>query len=191
MIRSGERAGDRPDRPQASVRSVAAHARLLHKDDVGAHFALDVVAQPQTIEHAGREALRDNVGNGDETLRNFQALRVPNVERNAALAGILVVVLAAHIQIGDPGKRRRRRLARLPAADWRHCGEARVGIFLPFDLDAFGAQRRREPRAAGGGKKPGKVEDAHILQWKRTPTGRTAPAQPRAAWRRQAPRPSR
>jgi hypothetical protein len=88
---------------------------------------------------------------------------VPNVERNAALAGVLVVVLAAHIRIGDPGKRRRRQLARLPAADRRHCGEARVRIFFPFDLDAFGAQRRREARAAGGGQKPGKVEDAHIL----------------------------
>ena len=98
MIRSGERAGDRPDRPQASVGSIAAHARLLHIDDVRAYFTLDVVAQPQTVKHAGGEALRDNVGNGDETLRDLQALGVPNVERNAALAGVLVVVLAAHIR---------------------------------------------------------------------------------------------
>src|SRR3984957_17077490 len=60
MIPSGERAGDRPHRPQASVGSVAAHARLLHVDDVGADFALDVVAQPQPVKHAGGEALRDN-----------------------------------------------------------------------------------------------------------------------------------
>src|ERR1700728_1927120 len=66
VIRSSERAGDRPDRSQASVGAIAPHPRLLHIDDVGAYFTLDVVAQPQTVEHAGREALGDNVGDGDE-----------------------------------------------------------------------------------------------------------------------------
>ncbi len=98
VIRSRERGGDRADSPQTSVGPIAPHARLLHIDDVGTYFALNVIAEPQTVKHAGRETLRDNVGNGDQALRDLEALRVANVERDAALAGILVVVLPAHIR---------------------------------------------------------------------------------------------
>ena len=90
-----------------------------------------------------------------------------DVQRNAALAGVLVVELAAHVGVLHPRQRAGRRIARGSAADRRHRGEPRVGIVLPLDLEAFGAHRGEEARAAGGRQEPGEIEDLHTLQRKR------------------------
>ena len=102
-----------------------------------------------------------------QPLGDLQPFRMADVQRDAALAGVLVVELAAHVGVGDAGQRRGRRIARRPSAHRRHRGQARVGIVLPFDLDALGAQRGEEARAAGGRQEPGEVEDAHALQRER------------------------
>ena len=88
-----------------------------------------------------------------------------DVERDAALAGVLVVELAAHVGVGHAGQRRRsraRRASRPPTG--RHRAEAGVGIGVPLDLDALGAERGEEAGAAGRGEEPGEVEDAHAVE---------------------------
>src|SRR5580704_15377542 len=79
------------------------------------------------------------------------------------LAGILVVELAAHVGIAHAGQRTGRRIARDAAADRRHCRQPRVGIVLPLDLEALRAHCGEKPRAAGGRKKPGEIEDLDPL----------------------------
>ena len=73
------------------------------------------------------------------------------------------------------GQRTGRRVARARAADRRHRGQPRVGIVLPFDLEAFGAHRREKPGAAGRREEPREIEDPHALQRERLVVQRRQP----------------
>src|SRR5437588_6834091 len=92
---------------------------------------------------------------------------MPDVQRDPALARVLVVELTAHVGIGHAGQRTGRRVTRRAAADGRHRGHARVRVALELDLDALGAEGGEEPRTAGRGEKPREVEDADPLQRER------------------------
>ena len=116
------------------------------------------------MQYAGREPLGDDIADAHHVLGDLQAFGVPDVQRDAALAGILVVELAAHVGVAHAGQRAGRRIARRAAADRRHRRQPRVGIVLPFDLEALRTHRGEKPRAAGGGKKPREIEDLDSLQ---------------------------
>src|SRR5262249_38179752 len=90
-----------------------------------------------------------------------------DVERNAALAGILVVELAAHVGIDHALERGSGLHARLAAADRRHGSEPRVGMALEFDFEAFGTERAQEPRAAGRRQEPREIEHANAIERER------------------------
>ncbi len=87
-----------------------------------------------------------------------------HVQRYAALARILVVELAAHIRVRDPLEGRRRLLPGFAAADRRHRGHAGVGMALQLHLEAFRPKGAHEAGAAGGGQKPGEVENADAVE---------------------------
>src|SRR5262249_22148011 len=91
------RGGDWPDRAEASIGALRAHARLLHVDDVGLDLAHRLVTEPPTVEHTRREAFRDDVAHRHQPLGDFEAFGMADIERNATLAGILVVELTAHV----------------------------------------------------------------------------------------------
>src|SRR5579872_5635269 len=97
-----------------------------------------------------------------------------DVERDAALARILVEEIAAHVGILDPRQWPRRLIACLAAADRRHPRQPRVGIVLPFDLVALRAHRREKARAARGGEKPGEIENLDALERERLVVQRRA-----------------
>src|SRR3979411_2114665 len=97
---------------------------------------------------------------------------MPHVERDAALAGIFVVELPAHVEIGHAGQRRSRLVARLASADRRHRGETRSRVALQFDLDAFGPEPTHEPRATRRSEEPRKIHDAYAIQRKRLAAAR-------------------
>jgi len=162
--RSRESGGDRAHGSQPAVSSVAPHAGLLDIDDVGADAAQHVIAEPEALQHARRKPLGDNIADSDEGLGDLQPAGIANVERKPALAAVLVVELTAHVRIGDPGQRRGRRAARLSAANRRHGGETRVGIFLPLDLQTLRTHGGEEPRAAGRRQEPRKIENPDVLQ---------------------------
>ena len=90
-----------------------------------------------------------------------------DVERDAALAGVLVVELAAHVGIGHALERGGGLHARLATADRRHGGEPRVGMALELDLEAFGAKRAQKPRPAGGCQEPREIEHANAVKRER------------------------
>ena len=151
--------GHRPDGAHPAVGAVRAHAGLLDVDDVGPNALQHVVAEPQALQHAGRKPLGDDVADPHQVLGDLQSLRMADVQRDAAFAGILVVELAAHVGVAHAGQRPGRGVARGAAADRRHRREAGVGIVLPFDLEALGAhrgqktgcrRRRRETRRSRG-----------------------------------------
>ena len=126
-----------------------------------------VVAEAQPLQHARRKPFGHDIADAHQVLGDLQPLRVADVQRNAALAGVLVVEMAAHVGVPDPRQRPGRRVARGAAADRRHRRQPRVGIVLPLDLEALRAHRGEKPRAAGRGEKPGEIEDLDALQRKR------------------------
>jgi hypothetical protein len=87
-----------------------------------------LAAEPQLLEYAGREPLGNDVADADHVLGDLQALRMADIERDATLAGILVIELAAQIGIAHTGQRTGRNIARLAAPDRRHRRQPRVGI---------------------------------------------------------------
>src|SRR5208283_5689314 len=87
-----------------------------------------------------------------------------DVQRDAALAGIFIVELPAHIGIAHAGKRPGRGIARGTAAERRHGSQSRIGIVLPFHLEALRPHSGEETGAAGGSEKPGEIEDLYPLQ---------------------------
>src|SRR5215813_10097326 len=95
-----------------------------------------------------------------------------DVERDATLAGILVVELAAHVGIGHALKRGGCLHARLAPADRRHGGEPRVGMALELNLEAFGAERAQEARAARRGQEPREIEHANAIERERLSSSR-------------------
>ncbi len=165
--RAGKCRRDRTDRAHPPVSAVAPHAGLLDVDDVGPDRFHHVIAEPEPFEHAGRKALGDDVADAHQVLCDLEALGMTDIEREAALAGVLVVELAAHVGILDAGQRRRRAHARFASADRRHRRKPRIGILLPFDFQAFGTERREKARAAGRSEKPGKIENADVLKRER------------------------
>ena len=90
-----------------------------------------------------------------------------HVQRDPALARVLVVELPAHVRIGHALERRRCPIARGATADRRHRRHACVRMALQLDLDRLGAERAQEPRAARRGQEPREVEDADLVQRKR------------------------
>src|SRR5262252_7954716 len=92
---------------------------------------------------------------------------MPYVQRDAALAGVLVVELSALVDVGHAGERPRRLVARLAAADRRHRGKPRIRMRLQLDLDALGAERGEKPRAARGREKPREVDDPDTVERER------------------------
>ena len=167
LRQTGEGVRDRTHGAKAAVGALRAHARLLDVDDVRLDRTQHVVSQSPVIEHARRKTLRDDVRHRHQALRDLEALRVPDVERDAALAGILVVELPAHVRIGDALQRRRGLIARSAASERRHRGEPRIRVALELHLDALGAECAQEPRAAGRGEEPREVEDADPVQRER------------------------
>ena len=143
-----ERGRYRPDRPHPPIQPVRAHARLLDVDDVRPYRLHHVIAEAKPLQHAGRKSLGHDVADAHKVLGDLQALRMADVQRNAALAGILVVELSAHVVVLDPRQRTSRGIARRASADRRHRRQPRVGIVLPLHLETFRAHRGEEPRAA-------------------------------------------
>src|SRR5881397_1837600 len=89
---------------------------------------------------------------------------MPDVQRDPALARVLVVELSAHVGIGHAPERRGGAIARGASADRRHRGHARVRMALQLYLDALGAERGEESRAARGGQEPREIENADSVQ---------------------------
>src|SRR5262249_10629179 len=116
---------------------------------------------------ARREALRNDVGDGHQPVGDVEALGMADVERDATLAGVLVVELAAHVGIGHALERGGGLHARLAAADRRHGGKPRVGMALELDFEAFGPERAQEPRAAGRRQEPREIEHANAIKRER------------------------
>src|SRR5262249_49814040 len=102
-----------------------------------------------------------------QPLRNLETPGMADIERDAALAGILVVELAAHVWIGHALERGGGLRARLAAADRRHGGEPGVGMALELDFEAFGAERAEKPRAAGRRQEPREIEHANAIERER------------------------
>src|SRR5580704_2922289 len=146
---SAKRRRYRADRAHPPVGAVRPHARLLDVDDVGPDRPHHVIAEPQTLQYAGRETFRHDIADAHQILGDLEPLWMPDIQGNAALAGILVVELAAHVGIAHAGQWTGRRVARGAAADRRHRRQPRVGIVLPLDLEALRAHCGEKPRAAG------------------------------------------
>ena len=124
LRQAGKGVRDRAHGAKAAVGALRAHARLLDVDDVRLDGAQRVVSQAPAVEHARREALRDDVRHRHQAPGDLQALRMPDVQRDPALAGVLVVELPAHVGVGHAGQRRRGPLAGGATADrapWRPC----------------------------------------------------------------------
>src|SRR3984893_9245459 len=58
----------RADRAHPSVSAVRTHTRLLDVDDIGPDRLHHVVAEPQALQYAGRETLRDHIANAHHVL---------------------------------------------------------------------------------------------------------------------------
>ena len=173
---SAKRRGNRPDRAHPPVFPVRAHPRLLDVNDVRPDRLQHVPAQPQPLQHAGRETLGYDIAHPHQVLGNRQPLGMADIQRNAALAGILVVELPAHVEVFHPRQRPRRGIARRPSADRRHRRQARVGIVLPLHLVAFRAHRGQEPGPTRRGQEPREIQDLHALQRERLVMQRRTPS---------------
>src|SRR5262245_8732748 len=90
-----------------------------------------------------------------------------DVERDATLARILVVELAAHVGIGHALERGGGLHARLATTDRGHGGKPSVGVALELDLKAFGAKRAQKPRAAGGCQEPCEIKHPNAVKRER------------------------
>ena len=97
---AGKGRGNRPNGAETPITAHAAHARLLDINNVRPQRFQHVIAQAQALQHARREALGHHIGLRDQSAGDLQPLGVADIERHAALAGILVVELPAHIGIG-------------------------------------------------------------------------------------------
>ena len=126
-----------------------------------------VIAKTQSLQHAGRKSLGHDIADPHQVFGDLQSFRMADVQRNAALAGVLVVELPAHVEVFHPRQRPGRRIARRASADRRHRGEPRVRIVLPLDLVTFRPHRREKPRPARRRQEPREIQDLHALQRKR------------------------
>src|SRR5262249_56916387 len=101
-----DRRRGRPDDAVPAVSPLGAEAGLLRVNDVRLDGPHNVVAQAPALQHARREAFRDDIRLRDQALGDRQALRVTDVERDAALARAPVVELPALVYGAEVGRQR-------------------------------------------------------------------------------------
>ena len=164
---TAERRRYRADRSHAAIRAKSPHAGLLDIDNIRPDLLHDVIAKTQPRQHARRKPLCHHIANTHQILGNLQALGVADIQRNAALAGVLVVELAAHVGVLQTDQRAGGGIAGGPATDRRHRRQAGIGVVFPLHLVAFRPHRREAARAASGRQEPGEIENFYPLQRKR------------------------
>src|SRR5262249_14378724 len=134
--------------------------------------AQHLVAEAHPIHDAAREVLHHDVARGAETLRNRERLGLLHVEREALLALVVLVEVAApvrsHLEV-----RERRQHARDADARRR------------LDAHDLGAEMRELERAVRAGPHPGEVGDADAVERSAlhaVASATSMPSGPRISW---------
>ena len=98
---AGERHLRRPVRHLVAVGPRRAVARQRDHDDVGAERAQHVVAEPHALHDPGREVLDHDVARGAQPPGHGHRLGALEIERDALLALIVLVEVAAPVRAGS------------------------------------------------------------------------------------------
>jgi hypothetical protein len=131
-----------------------AEAAVGHIDDVRLDRPQLLVAEAPALQHAGGEVLGHAVGLADQVGQQFLAALGAHVDRDAELAGVVVVVAAAELQ----------------PAPLIHVGsDAAQYVPAPlahrvFDPDYFGAERGQPLGRPGAGQLAAEIADADARQ---------------------------
>ena len=124
-----------------------AEAGYREVDDAGFALGYVGVAEAQAFDHAGSEALEEDVGAGDKAPQDGAAIRLFQVERDGAFA-----------EVGGE------RIGALVAVD--HAEVARpVADAGGFDLDDVGAVLGEEHGAVGAGDALAHVDHLQAGEW--------------------------
>ena len=114
-------------------------------DETGVERAERLGAEAEAIHHAGAEVLHHHIGFGDKALHQRDRLRILQIEREAAFAGIELPEVGA-------------------VAGAQGGAHAHVVAFGRFDLDDIGAEVGEQARAVRAGQHDREVEDADAIQ---------------------------
>src|SRR6185437_3780532 len=123
------------------VRPVPPHARDRAIDQARIELREPRIADAELVGDTGTEILDEHIGVGDELLDDGTALRVAQIEGEAALAAI------------EGAIHRRVAAALIPAAK-------RIATFRVFDLDDLGAEIGEELSGIGPGDETRRLDHA-------------------------------
>src|ERR1019366_8673907 len=123
-------------------------------DEIRIAAAKFAITELQLVEHAGREAFEHHVGPLREAHHELAALRIANVERDASLAGVQIVI--AH----------RAFRPRASVLEWAE-GAHRIDAARAFNLDDIGAEIGEIASAHRADHHPTEIEDVNSFKRRR------------------------
>ena len=131
-----------------------AETAIGHIDDVWLDLPQTLVAEAPTFQHTLGEVLAHHIGNADEPRQYLLRPLLAQIQRDAQLAGVVVVEGAAHVHAAPLIHERWGAAQDVPTAFVRRV----------FDADDLGAERRQPLGGAGAGQLPGEVADAERFE---------------------------